>query len=106
MSIYHLSQGFMPNPRGNEASLKKYQPKWKSGATHTIRVPIALTDAILEYARQLDDSNTIQSATDQGLNHMSQVIELLIEVHDHAPRNSFGKEWRSKVAQAIELLQT
>jgi chromosome segregation ATPase len=38
------------------ANLKHYEGKWQSGSTRTIRVPIALADATLEYARQLDKS--------------------------------------------------
>lgn len=46
----------MPNPTGHIDSIKKTQfsSPWQSGATRTIRVPIALADATLEYARQLD----------------------------------------------------
>lgn len=36
------------------ANLKHYEGKWQSGQTRTIRVPIALADATLEYARKLD----------------------------------------------------
>ena len=46
----------MPNPKGHEDSIKNSQFKaaWQSGPTRTIRVPIALADVTLEYARQLD----------------------------------------------------
>ena len=46
----------MPNPKGYQDSIKDSQFKaaWQSGPTRTIRVPIALADATLEYARQLD----------------------------------------------------
>jgi seryl-tRNA synthetase len=37
------------------ANLKHYEGKWRSGATRTIRVPIALANATLEYARRLDN---------------------------------------------------
>ena len=99
----------MPNPVGTVENLKHYQPKWKSGATQTIRVPIALSDQVLAYARQLDEQKqeeNVKNNVQNTLNHLSQVIELLTDVRDNAPRNSFGKEWRSKVAKAIELLQT
>jgi succinate dehydrogenase/fumarate reductase flavoprotein subunit len=36
------------------ANLKHYEGKWKHGQTRTIRIPISLADATLEYARQLD----------------------------------------------------
>ena len=46
----------MPNPKGHQDSLKDSQFKaaWQSGPTRTIRVPITLADATLDYARHLD----------------------------------------------------
>ena len=46
----------MPNTTGHTDSIKNSQFKaaWQSGPTRTIRVPIALADATLDYARQLD----------------------------------------------------
>lgn len=98
----------MSNPSGTVENLKHYRPKWLSGETRTIRVPIVLADQILAYAHQLDERNQEEDkVTDNqdDLNHLSHVIELLKDVRDNAPRNSFGKEWRGKVAQAIDLLQ-
>lgn len=46
----------MPNPKGHENSIKnsRFKAAWQSGPTRTIRVPIALAEATLDYARQLD----------------------------------------------------
>jgi len=46
----------MPNPKGHEPSIKdsRFKAAWQSGPTRTIRVPIALAEVTLEYARQLD----------------------------------------------------
>lgn len=46
----------MPNPKGHEHSIKdsRFKAAWQSGPTRTIRVPIALAEVTLEYARQLD----------------------------------------------------
>ena len=46
----------MPNPKGHEDSIKdsRFKAAWQSGPTRTIRVPIALAELTLEYARQLD----------------------------------------------------
>jgi hypothetical protein len=52
----------MSNPKGNANTLKPYKPKWKSGATHTIRVPIALTDELLVIAKKLDSDEPISIA--------------------------------------------
>ena len=47
----------MPNPKGHEDSIKnsRFKAAWHSGPTRTIRVPIALANATLDYARQLDN---------------------------------------------------
>ncbi len=46
----------MPNPKGHKDSIKdsRFKATWQSGPTRTIRVPIALAEVTLEYARQLD----------------------------------------------------
>jgi hypothetical protein len=46
----------MPNPKGHEESIKdsRFKAAWQSGPTRTIRVPHALAEVTLEYARQLD----------------------------------------------------
>ena len=57
----------MPNPKGHEESIKdsRFKAAWQSGPTRTIRVPIALADAILEYARQLDRSIEPRDTTER-----------------------------------------
>jgi DNA gyrase/topoisomerase IV subunit A len=61
----------MPNPKGHEDSIKDSQFKaaWQSGPTRTIRVPIALAEVTLEYARQLDQGieprDTVQSSDNE-----------------------------------------
>jgi len=57
----------MPNPKGHEDSIKnsRFKAVWQSGPTRTIRVPIALADATLEYARQLDQG--IEPHDTQGI---------------------------------------
>jgi hypothetical protein len=46
----------MPNPKGHKDSIKdsRFKAAWQSGPTRTIRVPHALAELTLEYARQLD----------------------------------------------------
>lgn len=39
------------------------KPKWKSGETTTIRVPVALADRIIGIARKLDDGKSIDCDT-------------------------------------------
>jgi len=65
-----LSATIMPNPKGHEDSIKdsRFKPAW-SGPTRTIRVPIALAEVTLEYARQLDQGveprDTVQSSDNE-----------------------------------------
>lgn len=46
------------------ANLKHYEGKWQSGKTRTIRVPIALADVTLSYARQLDNGTKSPDTSD------------------------------------------
>ena len=49
----------MANPKGNLDTLKHFQNKWRSGATRTIRIPIALTDQVLDFALRLDAGESL-----------------------------------------------
>lgn len=96
----------MPNYKGNEATLKKYKPKWKSGNTQTIRVPVALTDQILDYAHRLDEGTVnSQPSIDSSLETLTQVIEWLESVKD-TPRNNFSKHKRELILISIEKLKS
>jgi len=77
----------MPNPKGHEDSIKdsRFKAAWQSGPTRTIRVPIALAEVTLEYARQLDQvieprDTRIQS---DSLTH-NKVDNIVIEPRDTA----------------------
>lgn len=82
----------MANPKGNEASLKKFKPKWQSGETRTIRVPIILANQILNYAHKLDElpsqvnvedeKAAIAIATRNSVLTLSRVIALLEDIAD------------------------
>ncbi|MCU0544865.1 MAG: hypothetical protein MUE44_22290 [Oscillatoriaceae cyanobacterium Prado104] len=43
------------------ANLKHFEGKWRHGQTRTIRVPIALADRILAYARRLDSGESLDT---------------------------------------------
>jgi len=77
----------MPNPKGHQDSIKdsRFKAAWQSGPTRTIRVPIALAEVTLEYARQLDQGieprdTKIQS---NSLTH-SKVDNIVSEPRDTA----------------------
>lgn len=95
----------MPNYKGNEATLTKYKPKWKSGDTQTIRIPVALSQQVLDYAHQLDEGTiALGQASQSDLKHLSQVINWLEEV-ERTPRNNFSRQKRELVQKAIEELK-
>lgn len=61
----------MTNPTGNIDSIKETQfsSPWRSGATRTIRVPIALAEQLLEIAKVLDsfsETKTAEKLHDDG----------------------------------------
>lgn len=108
----------MSNPKGNEASLKKFKAKWYNGTTQTIRVPVVLADQILEYAHKLDESasqvneveissssvDTANSQQDNLTETLTQVIHLL-EIISLADR--FTKRLRARLTdEAIKPLKS
>jgi hypothetical protein len=77
----------MPNPKGYENSIKDshFKAAWQSGTTRTIRVPIALADLTLEYARQLDqDAEPRDTASNTDSLTDNQTEAMWIEAHDTA----------------------
>jgi hypothetical protein len=55
--------------RGGIRSNSGAKGKWKHGKTKSIRVPVALAEQILEYARNLDESAIIESETESKTNY-------------------------------------
>jgi hypothetical protein len=52
-------------PRSVDGSVEHLlKPKWKSGATRTIRVPVTLADQLLELAHKLDQGEEIDLTQD------------------------------------------
>lgn len=98
----------MSNPKGNPATLKHYTPKWKSGETRTIRVPVVLADQVLEYAHKLDN-NSLTQVNDDGHNGsdsklaanqektLIQVIKALEEVSRTPNTAKFTKKLKHKL---------
>ena len=69
-------------PKYNTANLLPYKPTWNSGATKTIRVPVALAEAVLEYARALDNGDTIGTSPD---NLSDTIVVIVAKVNQKAP---------------------
>ena len=68
----------MANIKGNEATLTKFKPKWQSGKTQTIRVPITIADQVLEVARLIDE-NKLPYNTDTSDINQTKIIRIAQE---------------------------
>jgi hypothetical protein len=92
----------MPNPRGNPETLTSFKTQWNNHPTRTIRVPVALADEALAFARRLDEGETqgqeLESET------LTQVIEDLKELVD-TPRNNFSSARKRSLMRAIKQLE-
>lgn len=93
----------MPNPKGNAASLTPFAGKWQSGQTQVIRVPVALADQIMTYARSLDSghSNPAQPINNDSLLQVIQKLEQLLDT----PRNNFSRDRRELLRSAVDELK-
>lgn len=102
----------MPNPKGNLDTLKPYQSRWKSGATRTIRVPIALTDQVLDFALRLDAGESLSQVNHSGITQkgeisgesLSQAIQILNEAL--SLKANAGGKIKDRIREAIALLQS
>lgn len=102
----------MPNPKGNPATLKHYEPKWKAGVTRTIRVPVALADQILDYAHKVDNDSLTQVNQGNGnspaiaLQHdnlnetLTQVIQVIEQVCEAPHTGKFTKALKAKLHES------
>jgi hypothetical protein len=89
---YTFAVAIMPNLKGHTDSIKNSQFKaaWQSGPTRTIRVPIALADATLEYARQLDRCTKPRDTSDRV--DTGAEIPPAVEPRDTSDRVDTGAE--------------
>jgi type II secretory pathway component PulJ len=60
-------------PRGGARPGAGGKPTWKNGKTKTIRVPVALADAILAFARDLDEHGIIEPVTTSKVVNLSGI---------------------------------
>jgi hypothetical protein len=93
----------MPNPNGNIATLTSWKPRWLSGATQTIRVPVDLAEEILDYAHKLDKGEI--NSTPCDTESLSQVVQALEEIYQ-TPRNNFSRERKALLRTAIDKLKS
>jgi DNA gyrase/topoisomerase IV subunit A len=101
----------MPNPTGHTDSIKNSQFKaaWQSGPTRTIRVPIALTEVTLEYARQLDQGVEPRDTSELSGNELSTAIaeprdtEIKVDSQTNMPVDTATSESRDTANIQAEL---
>jgi len=84
----------MANPNGNEANLRKYQPKWKHGQTTVIRVPVALVNQIMDYAHKLDDNDSLLQVDRQALETLAKKL---------SKKSEIPKSWQVFIDRILEL---
>ena len=94
----------MPNPKGHEDSIKdsRFKAAWQSGPTRTIRVPIALADATLDYARQLDKKNESRDTADSSGD--SQVEKKQLQSRDTSGSNNEVKRLKGECKRLQNLV--
>ena len=101
----------MPNPTGHTDSIKNSQFKaaWQSGPTRTIRVPIALAEVTLEYARQLDQGVEPRDTSELSGNELSTAIaeprdtEIKVDSQTNMPVDTATSESRDTANIQAEL---
>ena len=91
------------------------KPKWKQGRTRTIRVPVAMSDQLLEIAHRLDSGESLDLTHDNGSNERGDPIDLTHDnlaegssqsinlTHDNATDLS---RLKAKQLEALTLLQS
>lgn len=94
----------MGNPKGTPENLTSYSPKWQSGRTQVVRVPVVLTEQILNYARLLD-SQIEQPGKTIDKDSLLQVIHNLEQLLE-TPRNNFSKERRELLRTSVDKLKS
>lgn len=87
-------------PRSSDGSLDHLlKPKWKSGQTRTIRVPVVLAEQLLDIAHHLDSGGSIDLTQDNRREETSDSVDLTQDIKTEL------EQLRSNQAQAITLLQ-
>lgn len=82
---------------------------WKSGATKTVKLPVALVDAILAYAHKLDDGSASSEfvaeskATTSGDKGSAQLFRLIDEKRALAKELEHMKAELARVRRKLEM---
>lgn len=90
-----VKYGESRNPEGRPSS-------WQHGKTQTIRVPVALSNQVMEYARNLD-SGDVQDMSQSMNEHIYSAIKLLEE--GLTLKANAGGAIKDRIRAALELLK-
>lgn len=91
----------MANPKGNPETLKSFKPKWRSGKTRTIRVPIAILDSVIKDAQELDINGNIPLS--QVIQELKQENKYLVELlAEKSSISNTDTSERKELLQAFE----
>lgn len=90
--------GFLPSKDGSLAHL--IQPKWKSGATKVIRVPVVLADQLLAIAHLFDERHSFDLLQDITGNSEQEISDLHSEISSLREEIDF---LRGKLENAVEI---
>lgn len=103
--ILTMSRGGL-RPRTADGSLEHLlKPKWKSGQTRTIRVPVVLADQLLEIAHKLDNADNIDLTQDnkqKAISLLKQAITPKSKGGNYAANNATGL--KKLVEEALALM--
>lgn len=85
----------MSNPNPRLENLTSFKPKWKSGKTRTIRVPVAIAKRVLEVAHQIDEGESHDTSdTNQNTlplshadNHLGTEANNIIDTSESIDKN-------------------
>lgn len=90
---------------GGRRSGSGKKPSWKSGSGKPIRIPEALHEAVLEYARELDEKmNSQNGAYENKLD--SAEDERLKSINSPVGRKVARKEAEKLIDEMLDCLQT
>lgn len=90
-------------PRALDGSLNHLlKPKWKSGKTQTIRVPVAIADQLVEVAHKLDEGELIDLTQDKETDE--QRLKAIALLEQAITPKSKGGSYAANNATAMKKL--
>lgn len=94
-------KGYLPSIETHQ-----FKGQWKHGATRTVRVPVALADQVLDYARKLDNGETQETkprdtSDSSDYNEAVEILQKALTLKPNA-----GGAIKAEIRKALILLQS